>query len=181
MPATTFPVPANLIAPTIDERKSVQDWFFSNSDEDANGCWNWNKSKLNSGYGQVTVRSLGGKHLAHRLCYRFTRGEIPEGMMVMHSCDNRTCVNPKHLSIGTAAMNQRDSWLKGRRTPIADKHKVRGDKHGRAVLKEADVVEIKRMIKANESLKTIAERFDVGKSTISMIKNGTNWSHVTID
>jgi hypothetical protein len=82
------------------------------------GCWNWQLSKDRVGYGRLRV-SLGTREnfrhtSAHRYAFELWRGEIPAGMHVLHTCDNRACCNPSHLFLGTAKDNMRDMWAKGR-------------------------------------------------------------------
>jgi hypothetical protein len=72
------------------------------------GCWIWMGSMDKCGYGK-----WGGK-LAHRLVWQATRGDIPRGMEVCHSCDVPSCINPEHLFVGTHLENMRDSVRKGR-------------------------------------------------------------------
>lgn len=75
-------------------------------------CWEWQASKYPKGYGQAVV---GKKHtLTHREAYRQAFGSIPEGLCVLHRCDNPPCCNPNHLFIGTLADNNRDMKEKGR-------------------------------------------------------------------
>jgi len=80
------------------------------------GCWEWTASQARGGYGQFTTSVKDGRtwYRAHRFSYTAHKGEIPEGMVVMHSCDNPCCVNPEHLSVGTHADNIRDRDAKGR-------------------------------------------------------------------
>lgn len=77
------------------------------------GCWLWCGERNSSGYGRAYV--LGNeKRLAHRCAYAIEHGEVPAGMVVMHTCDNPACVNPAHLQLGTVADNIQDKMAKGR-------------------------------------------------------------------
>lgn len=77
-----------------------------------NGCWEWQGKITNSGYGEI---SYDKKHrLAHRESYRIFSGVIPEGMQICHHCDNKKCINPKHLWCGTIIENMQDAKKKGR-------------------------------------------------------------------
>ncbi len=77
-------------------------------------CWNWLGCKSPQGYGKTSVAGRAAR--AHRVSYELHKGPIPEGMMVLHSCDNPSCVNPSHLSVGTAADNAADTVARGRQT-----------------------------------------------------------------
>lgn len=81
------------------------------------GCWNWPKSINNRrGYGQFMVRPTPNALIetAHRLSYKFLVGDIPDGLFVLHKCDNRRCFNPAHLWLGTQADNLQDMVKKRR-------------------------------------------------------------------
>jgi len=82
---------------------------------DANGCRNWRGWKQQGGYGQVRFRWR--KMQAHRAAYEVWVGKIPEGMCVLHRCDNPVCINPDHLWLGTPTDNMRDCMTKGRWQP----------------------------------------------------------------
>ncbi|WP_150671015.1 HNH endonuclease signature motif containing protein [Pandoraea anhela] len=82
------------------------------------GCWNWIGTKDRVGYGRIKI-SLGSRAFfrfssAHRYAYELWIGRIPEGMNVLHRCDNRACCNPAHLFIGTQRDNMLDMHAKGR-------------------------------------------------------------------
>jgi len=84
------------------------------------GCWIWKKSTGSHGYGQF-YPAKGNPLQAHRVSWFLTFGKIPTGMHVLHRCDNKRCVRPDHLFLGTHADNMRDKCNKGRQSHFASK------------------------------------------------------------
>ena len=89
------------------------------------GCWEWTATKRHDGYGQMWIGAGGGETVgAHVLSYLFHKGPIPKKRVIMHSCDNPSCVNPEHLSIGTHLENlmqarDRGRWWSTKKMPLS--------------------------------------------------------------
>jgi len=136
---------------------------------DANGCLHWNGYMRSQGYGGLKFQ---GKTLsAHRVAYQISKGEIPSGMCVCHTCDVRNCVNSDHLFLGTIRENTQDRDRKGRHVPLP------GELHGNAKLKESQVHEIRN---ASDTLQVIADRFGISKSQVFNIKHRKAWFHLEV-
>jgi hypothetical protein len=133
-------------------------------------CWNWQLYKTNQGYGRIS--RTGKERLAHRQAWIDNRGAIPEGMCVLHKCDNPSCVNPDHLFLGTPADNNLDRDTKGR-------HKaLRGSSNGISKLTEEDIPRIRQLLKSGLSQYRVADMFGVHQSTIWRVSAGNRWTHV---
>ena len=132
------------------------------------GCWEWTGTirRNRGGYGGV---KLGGKiYRAHRLSYELHVGDIPEGMMVCHCCDNPPCVNPAHLFLGTHKDNMADMTSKRRR---------HGQKNPAAKLRDVDVNNIKAILKyCYRSGAELARIYGVTETAINHIKHGKSWA-----
>lgn len=121
-------------------------------------CWEWTGGTGAGGYGRFsdTVR-------AHRWSFEYFNGPVPEGLYVLHSCDNRRCVNPAHLRAGTHAENVQDAIERGR---------YKHAKHAKVTPQQAEYI---RQNPDGLKLKDIADKFGIAKSTASMIRSGKTW------
>lgn len=138
--------------------------------KDRDLCWNWTSSTLR-GYGVAYFQ--GQSWRAHRLIWTFVNGPIPDGLHVLHTCDNKCCCSPAHLFLGTQADNNRDMWAKGRANP----GRVVGEQHGRSKLTANEVKEIRDLspLLAPDEL---AHRYGISPSHTRAIIKYRYWRHV---
>lgn len=130
-------------------------------------CVIWPGSVDTRGYGHVHRR--GRIIRAHRAAYEIAVGPITEGLYVLHRCDNRRCINPAHLFVGTHAENMADMVAKGRANrPV-------GEENGRSVL---TLSEVERIRNDPRGTRTIAKDYAVSRSAIQRIKTGRAWAGV---
>jgi hypothetical protein len=144
----------------------ARDIFHSNY-EKSDGCWIWKGSINRGGYGKIGTNST-----AHRRAYEYRNGEIPQGISVCHKCDNRLCVNPDHLFLGTRKDNSRDMVSKGR--------EAKGSKVGTSKLNEEKVLEIRRLRIDGWKIKDLCEKFGVHPGNIQYICKNKSWKHVSL-
>lgn len=135
-----------------------------------NGCWEWTGATDLQGYGRI--KSHGKSLRVHRLTYEIFVGSILDGMYILHRCDNRICVNPEHLVVGTQRDNIRDMYAKGRGVDNS------GENHGKAILTKDQVVEILDLLQRGYSQKEIGQMYHVNSATINSIANGKSWKCV---
>lgn len=142
-------------------------------------CWEWTGSRSkNSGYGQTTYP--GGKGTsAHRYSWGLHFGTIPPGLHVLHRCDNRPCVRPTHLFLGTAKDNMLDMVAKGRQADQRGHRAAQGSQHGMAKLTESQVLQIRADYAKGVTLASLAAAYGVRSSTtISQIVRREHWRHI---
>jgi len=147
-----------------------EDKFWHHTDKLSDDeCWEWKAYISPDGYGKF--KSTHGQ-LAHRYSFFHHNPSDDHDMskLVMHSCDNRKCVNPNHLSLGTHKDNSGDMVKKGRQGTWEHK----GSKHPRAKINEALA---KNIYLAKGKYKEIAEYFNVNYSTVLDVKSGRRWRH----
>ncbi|RTE91923.1 HNH endonuclease [Bradyrhizobium sp. LVM 105] len=121
--------------------------------EKTDGCWNWIGAIHPKGYGLLTMDKKS--HRVHRLSYQLSNGSIPLGMHVLHECDNRRCVNPGHLFIGTNADNMADKVSKGRQSRKLSDEDVLAIRSAKGIPQHA-----------------LAKQYGVDQSHISRIRSG---------
>ena len=139
----------------------------------ADECWPWKASVSSQGYGKFY---FGGRmDHAHRVALRIARQQdIDPGAVVRHACDNRICVNPAHLSLGTHADNTADMMRRGRNKYIIP---VRyGESHSQAKLTLKQVRHIKELLATGMPKAAIGRLFGVCRATIRKIAKGETWA-----
>lgn len=138
-------------------------------------CWEWDQGASRDRFGYGLIWRDGRYLRAHRVSWEIHHGrEIPEGMVICHTCDNPPCVNPAHLFVGTRADNMADMDAKGRRRAVPQP----GESNGGAKLTEREVLEIRDAASRGEGLASLMERYRVSKPTLSKIISRKSWRHV---
>jgi hypothetical protein len=149
-------------------RQGTDERFAAKVDKSGD-CWEWTGHREPNGYGRFYYN--GRMTWAHRVSWQLFRGPIPTGLDVCHHCDNRGCVRPSHLFVGTRADNMADANRKGR-IP-------RGEDASAAKLTAAQVRAIRAEYAAGGVLmREIAARLGVSDTTIKFVVNRKRWSHV---
>jgi dCMP deaminase len=137
----------------------------------ATGCWNWGGG-LNKRSGRGTIKVNSKMIYSSRLSYELFIGKIPDGLFVLHNCDNTACVNPKHFFTGTQLDNVRDMINKGRQKyPTIQV----GENHWNSKLTEEIVKQIRN---DSRPYPIISKEYGVSSPTICNIKKGKQWKHL---
>ena len=170
----------------------VELWMPSITESDANRfwtrvdrsgeCWLWTGATSPKGYGRFWAGGVTRR--SHRVAWKITNGDIPDGLLVLHKCDTPRCVRPDHLFLGTYADNNIDCRDKGRSafgdrngSRIHPERLERGERRYNSKLTEADVRSI-RKLKGLESQYITAAKFGVSQRTVCVIQRGNGWRHV---
>ena len=174
---------AHSVAPsiTLTEKDTLR--FLSKVDKpEGDGCWNWlDASWKSNGYGCFTIKSHPVR--AHRIAYQIAFGS-PGKMSVLHKCDNRRCVRPDHLFLGTHQDNMDDMARKGR-AASGKRHRAhlhpdtirRGSSNGNSRLTEDQVLEIRSLF-PSKSARQLGAIYGVSRIMIRKILNREAWFHI---
>ncbi len=147
---------------------STEDHFHQRYAIRANGCWEWLAGANEQGYGVIHLP--GHRQIrAHQLSYLLHKGEIPKGRLVLHSCDNRLCVNPDHLRCGTHNDNMLDA--------VERERIAKGENNGNAIVTEVIVRAIRDAYPAIPVV-TLAKMHGISKPTVYQIVNRVTWKHI---
>lgn len=148
-----------------------EDFFDRYVEEPMSGCWLWVASQTQAGYGNLTYQR--SSFYAHRCSYEAENGKGSAAcLIVRHRCDNPSCMNPGHLLGGTTQDNVADMHARGRA------RNAFGERVHTAKLSDADVIEIRRMARAGESIAQIRRLFPVKWDTVLLAATGQRWSHI---
>lgn len=151
-------------------KKTVAERFWGMVDTSSgpDECWEWTGYVQKNGYGHFFPG------LAHRVSYEIHNGPIPDGLQVCHKCDNRRCVNPSHLFLGTQSDNLRDMMAKGRRTYPS----ILGEANPRAVLTEQTVRLIREKFDNGMRQADIARELGLTRDLVGGIVRRKTWKHI---
>lgn len=158
----------NLPRQSLEERFWTKVAITANPDK----CWEWQAYLDTHGYGHIGIGGRKGKEVAaHRVAWELTHGEIPNGLWVLHKCDNRSCCNPNHLFLGTPLDNSQDMVAKGRG--------MRGEGHYNHKLTAEQVQYIRTKYASGAiSQRELADEMGIYQSAVSRIVNKQEWKHL---
>lgn len=142
--------------------------------KNVNDCWIWKAGKDIVGYGNF---QLDDKSVvkAHRYSFLITNGYLDNNKFICHSCDNPSCVNPKHLWEGTAADNNADCRNKNRAVPPPDQ---KGENHSQHILTEHQVLDIRKKFENGIKQAELMRMYGISRNAIHKICQRKTWKHI---
>ncbi len=148
--------------------KSLRDRFTARIVKRRSGCWEWTGSSGSMGHGEIMRDPISRKKMGtHRVAWELVNGPIPEGLCVLHKCDNPPCCNPEHLFLGTKRDNTNDMVAKGRL------------KTGTQLPQSKLTPQAVRFIRKSSATQAVlAAHYGVSQATISMVRNGHYWKAI---
>lgn len=149
-------------------RKDVAERFWSKADKSGD-CWIWTAGKSGCGYGMFELEERRPMK-AHRMAWILTNGPLRKGLVVMHSCDRKLCVNPDHLVVGTPRQNTQDAAAKGLMP--------RGERNGNSRYTEDFVRDLRKQAARGISGYRLSKQLGIDRSVIDRIINRQSWRHV---
>ena len=141
---------------------------FESHFEKTDGCWIWKGCTNQGGYGKFGGRAGS----ASRVAYQFYVGPIPKNKQVCHKCDNRLCVNPEHLFLGSIGDNMKDRTAKNRQ--------AKGSKIANSILNEQIVLEIRQKRLVGKEYQELADEYKIGWYLVRSICKNRQWKHVPL-
>lgn len=142
----------------------------------ASGCINCKNVPKMHGYSYISI--MGGQIKAHRAAYAAAHGEIPDGYVVRHKCDNRRCMNPEHLVLGTHLDNMADMKSRGRSNAGKPLLPNQGGRNKMAKLDEASVIAIRNRAESGETHTSIAIAYGLSIRHVGNIVARNRWTHI---
>lgn len=147
----------------LSDKRIARFWAKVDKTEEEGTCWNWLGARTIKGYGLMGFSSQGKSHnfYAHRYSYILHKGEIPEGFFVLHECDNPSCVNPAHLSVGTAANNAEDRTLR-----------LRHNSSKQTQFKKLSPQDLQDILTSTDTSHALARKYNVAVYPIKKLRKG---------
>ena len=167
-----------MIVPKLKEKDIKRFWSKVAITAQEDKCWEWQASKTpKEGYGRFSIQLEVNKNInipAHRYAFIYENKleEVDDDLYALHRCDNTSCVNPKHIFLGTLKDNMQDKVNKGRHNAS------HGEKHFRAIFDKEKVIDVRKRKEQGETLKSIAEYYGCSQGAIFDIVHRINWAHI---